>query len=241
MIISVINRSKGALSDGALRRAIRGINRQIAEDFAPHWGFAATLRLERLRTAHRPTAKIRGQAVLYVRNTIDPTADGYHTQYDSGVPYGNVFLGVAKQIPEDWSVTLSHEALELVADPQINLRVVGPHPEDRRRRVFHWFEMCDAVQGEWYEIGGVKVSNFVLPAYFAGVDDMPGPRDFVGKRHKGTRLLSFGINPGGYIQFFDPRLRPSGRNTAYSRPADTDAATREKVHRKAHHRRPIAP
>ena len=41
MIISVINMSAGAVSDGALIRAIRAINRQIAEDFAPFWSFGA--------------------------------------------------------------------------------------------------------------------------------------------------------------------------------------------------------
>jgi hypothetical protein len=45
MIISVINMS-AAISDGALIRAIRAINRQIAEDFAPFWSFGAQLRLE---------------------------------------------------------------------------------------------------------------------------------------------------------------------------------------------------
>jgi hypothetical protein len=46
MIISVINLSKGAASDAKLQGAIRAINRQIAEDFQPYWGFGAQLRLE---------------------------------------------------------------------------------------------------------------------------------------------------------------------------------------------------
>jgi len=40
------NITEGALSDEQLHRAIRAINRQIAEDFAPYWGFGAQLRLE---------------------------------------------------------------------------------------------------------------------------------------------------------------------------------------------------
>jgi hypothetical protein len=51
-------------------------------------------------------------------------------------------------------VTLSHEALELVGDPEVNLLVKGPHPNrNERREVFHWFEMCD-VQAETCDIDG---------------------------------------------------------------------------------------
>ena len=38
-----------------------------------------------------------------------------------------------------------------MADPQGNLLVKGPHPKDHRYKVYHWFEMCDAVQAEIYE------------------------------------------------------------------------------------------
>jgi hypothetical protein len=84
---------------------------------------------------------------------------------------------------------------------------MGPHPDpkEKGRLVFHWYEMCDAVQAESYEIGGVPVSNFVLPLYFT-VDSEPGSRnDFLSsKRLDGGRLPSFGVNPGGYIGFYDP-------------------------------------
>jgi hypothetical protein len=44
---------------------------------------------------------------------------------------------------ESWTVTLSHEALELIADPEVNLLVAGPHPSQPKVDVFHWYEMCD--------------------------------------------------------------------------------------------------
>ena len=46
MIISVINHTSGLLNDSAVQTAIRAINRQIREDFAPYWDISATLRLE---------------------------------------------------------------------------------------------------------------------------------------------------------------------------------------------------
>ena len=84
---------------------------------------------------------------------------------------------------------------------------MGPHPDpkEKGRLVFHWYEMCDAVQAESYEVHGVPVSNFVLPLYFT-VDSEPGSRnDFLSsKQLDGKRLPSFGVNPGGYIGFYDP-------------------------------------
>ena len=35
--------------------------------------------------------------------------------------------------------------------------------------MFHWYEVCDAVQSEYYKIDGVPVSNFVLPLEVASV------------------------------------------------------------------------
>ena len=115
-----------------------------------------------------------------------------------------MFTELAKQLKEPWSVTLSHEALELLGDSEVNLLVQGPHPAEPSRTVFHWYEMCDAVQAETYDIDGVAVSNFVLPLYFTGGDEVGGRNDFLGRPYKGKTLRSFGVNPGGYVGFFDP-------------------------------------
>jgi len=140
---------------------------------------------------------------------------GYHFQNAQGIPYGFVFTEIAQQIGELWSVTLSHEALELLADPEINLLVMGPHPEEGRD-VFHCFEMCDAVQAETYSIDGIAVSNFLLPLYFMGTrdtDEVGARNDFLGRNYGGMTLTSFGINPGGYIGFYGPQL---GDHDTYS-------------------------
>jgi len=47
MLISVINLAQPKIADAELQKAIRAINIQIAEDFAPYWQFGARLRLER--------------------------------------------------------------------------------------------------------------------------------------------------------------------------------------------------
>jgi len=230
MIISVINLTRGKISDEQLQCAIRAVNRQITDDFEPYWSFGGKLRLEG-RTSGRPDkrhfSEMRGDAVLYLWDRIDAKdALGYHDKNDAGIPYGVVLTELG--LDECWTVTFSHEALELLGDPQCNLLVQGPDPRNRGRSVFHWFEMCDAVQDETYEIDGVKVSNFVLPQYFTLGEQVGSRNDFLGLSHSGKTLRSFGVNPGGYVGFVDPR---TGRNGTFE--MDERAALRHAAKRKA--------
>lgn len=230
MLISVINLAEPQIDDGEVQRVIRAINRQIAEDFESYWGFGATLRLEG-KSSSRPRRQapvdMRGEAILYLMKNADvEDALGYHDSNFRGIPCGFVYTALSEQLGEPWTVTFSHEALELVGDPQANLLAQGPHPHDRRRMVFHWFEMCDAVQGERYEIDGVEVANFVLPLYFTGSEEAGARNDFLHRSTHGERLRSFGINRGGYVGFYDPKLR---KHVTVSRDEDEAAQRRMRL------------
>lgn len=236
MIISIINHSNDKVSDAQLQCVIRAIRRQIKEDFEPYWSLSATLRLEG-RSVSKPDKQeavdMRGDAIIYLWDKFDvEDALGYHDVNYRGIPFGFVFLDIAKKLGEEWSVTLSHEVLELIGDPEVNLLVAGPHPDPKENRdVFHWYEMCDAVQAESYEIDGVKVSNFLLPLYFTGGDEFEGRNDFLGTINKdGSTLKSFGVNPGGYLGFFDPQTGDYG---TYSLLKDKVAGSRMAIKSKA--------
>lgn len=227
MIISIINHTNGQISDEELQGTIRAINRQIAEDFEPYWSLGAQLRLEG-RSSKKPgkqgLADMRGDAVIYLWNETDvPDALGYHDRNNRGIPYGFVFTQLSAELGENWTVTLSHEALELIADPEANLLVQGPHPADPNLTVFHWYEMSDAVQAETYKIDDVEVSNFVLPLYFTGGEELGSRNDFLGRAHDGKTLTSFTVNPGGYVGFFNPQ---SGEHETFSMKSDEKAAQR---------------
>jgi hypothetical protein len=209
MNISVINHT--AIPDAQVQEVLRAVNRQIEGDFAPYWSLSAQLRLEG-RSGKTPSKQtlvdMRGDAVIYLWDKVDvDDALGYHDLNFRGIPFGFVFTELSKELKEAWSVTLSHEALELIGDPDVNLLVMGPHPKEPGRDVFHWYEMCDAVQAERYAIDGIEVSNFVLPLYFTGGEESGGRNDFLGAKHKGGTLRSFGLNPGGYVGFFDPETQ----------------------------------
>lgn len=234
MIISIINLTGGSVSDENLHTVIRAINRQITEDFEPYWSLGAELRLEgrSMNQANKQSlADMRGDAVIYVQQLLDVDgALGYHDANNRGIPFGLVSTELSKEAGEEWSVTLSHEALELIADPEVNLLVAGPHPADAKRDVFHWYEMCDAVQAESYKIDDVAVSNFVLPLYFTGGEEVGGRNDFLGRAHNGATLKSFGVNPGGYVGFFDPQ---TGGMDTFSLRDDAVAAKRMAIKSKA--------
>jgi hypothetical protein len=234
MIISVINHTNGKILDEEVQVAVRAVNRQLREDYEPYWHTGGELRLEG-KSGTKPSKQnlsdMRGDAVLYLWDAVDvEDALGYHDTTNAGIPYGFVFTELAKQLKEDWTVTLSHEALELVGDPEVNLLVQGPHPSDSTRTVFHWYEMCDAVQAETYDIDGVDVSNFLLPLYFTGGEEKGGRNDFLGRAYKGKTLRSFGVNPGGYIGYFDPE---KGDHDTFSMKGDGVAARRLKLKSRA--------
>lgn len=226
MIITIVNMSK-RVQDADLHTAIRAVNRQVHEDFEPYWSLGATLRLEGRSTKKKADIvklpELRGDAVLYLWDKADvQDALGYHEANARGIPYGFVFTELEDALHEEWTVTLSHEAMELIADPLVNLLVAGPHPEENRT-VFHWYEMSDAVQAETYKIDGIAVSNFVLPLYFTPTKEVGSRNDFLGHVHEGETLPSFGVNPGGYIGFFDPKR---GEHVTFAMKDDRQARQR---------------
>ena len=208
MLISISNNTQGLILDEELQKVIRSLNRQIKEDFKPYWNYEATIRLEgnSSQSIDRSTnVDMRGDAVIYLWDETDVQgALGYHDRNYRGIPYGFVFVDVCDQLGENWTVTLSHEVLELVGDRNANLLVAGPHPKKSGKRVCHWREMCDAVQTETYFIDEVEVSNFVLPLYFTEGQELGSRNDFLGRLYNGESLQSFGVNPGGYLGYYDP-------------------------------------
>ena len=234
MLISVVNHTNGKLTDEAVQDGIRAVNRQIAHDFSPHWHLDAELRLEGAignDPDKEQLRELRGDAILYLWDEVDVDgALGYHDRTAAGVPFGFVFNELTEKLGESWTVTLSHEALELLADPEVNLLVAGPHPADRQVEVFHWYEMCDAVQDESYKVDGIDVSNFVLPLYFTASAELGGRNDFLGRLTAGKGLQSFGINPGGYIGFYNPA---TGNHETFSLRGDKRARDRQMIKSKA--------
>lgn len=86
---------------------------------------------------------------------------GFHERNDWGVPHGFVNVSECERFGWPISAVASHELAEMLVDPVGNLGAFTP----RGRWVA--LEICDPVQGEWFQYEGFQMSNFVTPAWFA--------------------------------------------------------------------------
>jgi len=120
-------------------QAIRAINRQINRISSPigHSGEPSTGGAKREEAASATPRGFTGDAVIYLWNEVDEAKEalGYHDRNNLGIPYGFVFTEISKELGEAWTVTLSHEALELVGDAQAISSSQGPTKEFPKNRL----------------------------------------------------------------------------------------------------------
>ncbi|VWX54422.1 hypothetical protein [Novosphingobium sp. 9U] len=191
-----------SIPDAELEAAIVGIQAQVSGEFAKEWGISAKLICRRVDPGV-PAAGPAAAATIYLGDKAhDPhagqqTLAGYHTQTQGEAASGFVYLDVCRQYKADWTVMLSHEVLELLADPTAVMKLDGPHPRGPTVTVQYAQEVCDAVQADIYLSKGVKVCNFVHRAFFG----LPGGSPTL--NHLGRPQERFGPRPGGYVTWFD--------------------------------------
>jgi hypothetical protein len=92
------------------------------------------------------------------------------------------------------SVGATHEICEMAVDPWLNSAYQDPEG------TFWAGEVCDPVEDDQYgyKIGGVLVTDFVTPNWFAH-QHAKGAIDL-----KGHASAAFAVLSGGYAQKFDP-------------------------------------
>jgi hypothetical protein len=215
--IACINESTD-VTDAQAAPVVAALQRQVREHFAPAWGVDADLRLVPKGQHPHP-----GEWWIVILDNADQAdALGYHDLTREGLPLGKVFARTTRLAGGHWTVTASHELLEMLGDPDINLTVFvqnGEHPTGR----LYAYEVCDACEDDafGYVIDQVLVSDFVYPSWFESFRKKGSTRFDYGQRiHHPFELLS-----GGYIGYFDvtgghgwQQLTKDGRAGARSRP-----------------------
>lgn len=187
-IIAVTNAST-CVTDSQVEAVLPALQKQVSEDFKAYWELDCTL--EFLRNAQPLT---RGWwQIAIVDNPDQADALGYHELTSTGAPLGKVFAKLDLDSGSSWTATLSHELLEMLADPWINWCAVGSDSK------IYALEVCDAVEDDKlaYEIDGVLVSDFITPAWFE-----PTCADRIDFKQHLSRELE--LARGGYISVFDP-------------------------------------
>lgn len=222
--ILLVNESKRIKTDEA-RAATRAMAKQLKDDYGPAWKVKASIKL---LPKNGIIEKESADGIIFIRDAAPKGSDyaGYHDRDRRGNPLGYVFSELSNEIDEDWTVTLSHEVLELLGNRHVNYYALGKHPaRGEDRMVLHWLELCDAVQDFSYVSGddGVRVSDFVYPLYFTPENETGGKN-----HHMKGELKSFSAAKGGYIGFWDPKTNEDSNFFA-----DARAKERFKIKKKA--------
>ena len=193
--ISLIN-SSTAVADADVQASMPNLQTQVSRDFAPAWGTDAALTF--VPTGGIPDPQTWWLVIL--DNSDVAGALGYHDVTSQGLPLGKVFAGTDIQAGLSWTVTTSHELLEMLADPEINLTVFA-QPTANSGTLYS-YEACDACEDDslGYTIGATRVSDFVFPAYFE-TSRAAGSTQFDQQQKLNAPVPT--LLPGGYIGAFD--------------------------------------
>ncbi|MGH8764927.1 MAG: hypothetical protein ACRET8_04360, partial [Burkholderiales bacterium] len=121
---------------------------------APVWGTPAKL--------VKSTNFIKGGwAMVFLDDADQPSALAYHDLTPDGLPVSKVFVRTTLQNRDLVSVSASHELVEMLVDPAINLMTTGPDPG-----AVYAYESADPVEQLSFQVKGIAMSDFVYPAYF---------------------------------------------------------------------------
>lgn len=141
----------------ALNQAVNAIQTQLTTQFSPIWDVDLTLQIV---TVLDPTK----ETMIVVDDPTQADALGYHTLLpNTTIPRGFVFARLAIALGLPWQAILSHEVLEQAVNPFLQEAWVGTWKGVPAALAY---EVNDPCQADSYLIGGIKVSNFVCPAWF---------------------------------------------------------------------------
>jgi hypothetical protein len=169
------------------------LQKQLTRDFSPIWGIGADVSAFG-RLSHVPL----GYWPIVIRDDIHINAQGIHLNKENGQPFALV------QFSNNWTLTTSHECLEMLADPSGNKIQAGNSIMPGQGRVQYLVEVCDPSEAAefGYSVNGVLMSDFYTPNFFDPVA-APGVRySFTGAIDQPRRVLD-----GGYLSWFDPETR----------------------------------
>lgn len=182
--IQTVNMSNH-LQPEAVVAAVSALQAQLDAHFGPLWGMSATLQPP---SDYDP----KREAIILLDDADQAGALGYHELVkNSTVPIGFVFCRTAQLCGVPWTSVFSHELLEQLVDPLCGVAWCGRWGQ---RFAAIALEIADPVEQDLYDIDGVAVSNFVLPAWFDASAQGEQPFDFLGLCSTPCTL-----RPGGYI------------------------------------------
>src|SRR5262245_56394574 len=186
--VALVSRAKG-ITQTALSRVAAAVQKQVIRDFGPIWSIQASVdsfpRLEDVPLGAWPSDW---------HDHSNGNWLGYHVD-QHGQRYALV------KHTAGWEQTVSHEVLEMLADPFGNRVVAGQSVKPGQGRVRYLVEVCDPSEDtQWgYTVNGILVSDFYTPHFFDPVRNPAVRYSFTGAITAPHTILR-----GGYLSWLDP-------------------------------------
>jgi hypothetical protein len=151
--IACFNRATMALGVD-FGKLLAAMQRYVDDYVAPVWGTPAKL--------VKSNGYVKGAwAMVFLDDADQPGALAYHDLTPDGLPQAKVFVRTTLNNGDLVSVSASHELVEMLVDPAINMLTTGPEAQ-----TFYAYESADPVEALSFKVNGIPMSDFVYPAYF---------------------------------------------------------------------------
>lgn len=186
--VALVNKSSAKIPLAMVEGVAQALQTQVDRDFAPIWGIRAQV------SAFAPAEPIPASA--WPIRIVDSPVGGLGIHLDRArKPFAQV------KPTSDWSVTASHELLEMLADPLGNHFIQAPDiaPKSDGHLVQYLVEVGDPCEIYEYKIDGVAVSDFITPEYY-DESATASALDFLGRLPK-----PLAVPKGCYISWQDPQ------------------------------------
>jgi hypothetical protein len=165
---------------------IRALQAYVSQHVAPVWGTSAQL--------VKSTGYVTGAwALIFLDDADQPGALAYHDLTPDGLPQSKVFVRTLAGSGETVSGAASHELVEMLVDPGLNLLSTGPDTTSA-----YAYESADPVEELHFAVNGLPMSDFVYPSYF---EAFRAPSSVLFD-HLSSIRRPFEILPGGYQSVF---------------------------------------
>src|SRR5208283_3133801 len=100
-------------------------------------------------------------AMVFLDDVDHAHALAVHDLTPDGLPQAKVFVKTTLKNNKLVSVSASHELVEMLVNPAINMVAMRPHS-----KLVYGYESADPVEELTFRVNGIPMTNFVYPTYF---------------------------------------------------------------------------
>jgi hypothetical protein len=165
--VSIVNESS-TIADKDIESIVAALRKQITDHLSPAWGVSADLNF-----IPKGQKVPSGNWIISVLDQTDePDYVSYRDLSRDGLPHAKIFAQTAKERGISWTLTISHELMEMLVNPRDKLSIfIDEERGDSTNKAagkLYPIQVADpcSAENDGYSIDGVLVSDFVYPSWF---------------------------------------------------------------------------